>query len=148
MSDVKINSNLESKNYKNTNASNEIFLIHKNQWKEIKTLISKNIKEIFWKAWINPLNFKKYEKGILHLSTDSQIISSRAENQYYETIFLEASNFFKSLKKIQFHTDSSSNKENISIKNKAKKVIIDQEICKTQRKLLVKIILMHGLILI
>ena len=96
MSDVEINSNLEGINDKNTNDTNETFITHKNQWEEIKTLISKNIKEIFWKAWINPLKFEKYEKGILHLSTDSQIISNRAENQYYETIFFEASNFFKS----------------------------------------------------
>ena len=120
MSDVEINSNLKSKNNKNTNASNEMFFAQKNQWEEIKNLISKNIKEIFWKAWINPLKFEKYEKGVLHLSTDSQIISNRAENQYYETIFFEASNFFKSLKKIQFYTVSFKNKENISLKKKQK----------------------------
>jgi hypothetical protein len=99
MSDVEINSNLKSKNNKNTNASNEMFFAQKNQWEEIKNLISKNIKEIFWKAWINPLKFEKYEKGVLHLSTDSHIISNRAENQYYETIFFEASRAFNSLKK-------------------------------------------------
>ena len=128
MSDVEINSNLEGNNNKSTTDSNQIFITQKSQWEEIKTLISKNIKEIFWKAWINPLNFEKYEKGILHLSTDSQIISNRAENQYYETIFFEASNFFKSIKKIQFHTVSFINNENISTKNKVKKVKIDQQI--------------------
>ena len=65
MSDIEINSELEGKNNQNTNDSNEIFLIQKNKWEEIKTLISKNIKEIFWKAWIKPLKFEKYEKGIL-----------------------------------------------------------------------------------
>ena len=128
MSDVEINSNLKSKNNKNTNASNEMFFAQKNQWEEIKNLISKNIKEIFWKAWINPLKFEKYEKGVLHLSTDSHIISNRAENQYYETIFFEASRAFNSLKKIQFHTASFENKDNISIKNKVIKGKIDQEI--------------------
>ena len=127
MSDVEINPNLENNDYKDTNHSNEIFITQENHWEEIKTLISKNIKEIFWKAWIKPLKFEKYEKGILYLSTETQIISSRAENQYYETIFFEASNFFKSLKKIQFHTDSFKNNENISIKNKVKKVKIDQQ---------------------
>jgi len=126
MSDVEINSNLEGKNKQDTKNTNEIFLIQKIQWEKIKTLISKNIKDIFWRAWINPLKFEKYEKGILHLSTDSQIICNRAENQYYETIFFEASNSFKSLKKIQFHIESSKNKENISLKNKVKKVKIDQ----------------------
>ena len=122
MSDVEINSNLEGNNNKNTNDCNEIFLTHKSQWEEIKTLISKNIKEIFWRAWIKPLKFEKYEKGILHLSTESQIISNRAENQYYETIFFEASNFFKSLKKIQFITTSYKSNENITIKSKVKKL--------------------------
>ncbi len=126
MSDEEVNSNLEGENNHNTNDFNEIFLKQKSQWEEIKALLSKNIKEIFWKAWIDPLKFEKYEKGILHLSADSQIISNRAENQYYETIFFEASNFFKSLKKIQFYTTSSKNKENISLKNKVKKVKIDQ----------------------
>lgn len=127
MSDVEINSNLEGNNNKNTNDCNEIFLTHKSQWEEIKTLISKNIKEMFWKAWIKPLKFEKYEKGILHLSTESQIISNRAENQYYETIFFEASNFFKSLKKIQFITTSYKSNENITIKSKVKKIKLDQK---------------------
>ena len=61
MSDVEINSNLERKNNININASNEIFLTQKNQWEEIKNLISKNIKGNFWKAWIKPLKFEKYE---------------------------------------------------------------------------------------
>ena len=87
MSDEEINTNLEGKNNQNTNDSNEIFLNQKSHWEVTKTSISKNIKEIFWKAWIYPLEFEKYEKGILHLSTNSQIISNRAENQYYETIF-------------------------------------------------------------
>ncbi len=127
MSEVEIDSNLEGKYNQNTNDCNEIFIVQKSQWEEIKTLISNNIKEIFWKAWINPLKFEKYEKGILHLSTDSQIISDRAENQYYETIFFEASNFFKSLKKIHFHTVPFNNKENISLKNKLKNIQIDQQ---------------------
>ena len=61
------------------------------------------------------------KKVYLHLSTDSKIISNRAETQYYETIFFQASNFFKSLKKIQFHTVSFKKKENISIKKKSSK---------------------------
>ena len=87
MSDIEINSELEKESNQNANYSNEEFLIHKNKWEESKSLISKNLKEIFWKAWIKPLRFEKYEKGILHLSTDSKIIINRAETQYYDTIF-------------------------------------------------------------
>ena len=73
-------------------------------WKKTKNLISKNIKEVVWKAWIEPLKFIEYEKKILHLSTDSQLISNRAETQYYENIFFEASKYFEGLTRIIFHT--------------------------------------------
>ena len=73
-------------------------------WKKTKNLISKNIKEVVWKAWIEPLKFIEYEKKILHLSTDSQLISNRAETQYYENIFFEASKYFEGLTRIIIHT--------------------------------------------
>ena len=127
MSDIEINSELEKENNQNANSSNEEFIIQKNKWEETKSLISKTLKEIFWKAWIKPLRFEKYEKGILHLSTDSKITINRAENQYYDTIFFQASIFFTSLKKIQFHTVSSKQKENISLKKNVQKIKINQE---------------------
>ena len=126
MSNIKLNSELEKDNNQNANYSNEEFLIHKNKWEETKSLISKTLKEIFWKAWIKPLRFEKYEKGILHLSTDSKITINRAETQYYDTIFFQASIFFTSLKKIQFHTISSKQKENFSLKKDIKKNKINQ----------------------
>ena len=102
-------------------------LFRKINGKRLKSLISKNIKEIFWKAWIKPLRFEKYEKGILHLSTDSKIIINRAETQYYDTIFFQASNFFTSLKKIQFHTVSSKQKRKYFFKKKyVQKIKINQ----------------------
>ena len=74
MSDTEINSELEKENNQNANFSNEEFLIQKNKWEETKSIISRTIKEIFWEAWIKPLKFDKYDKGILHLSSDSKII--------------------------------------------------------------------------
>jgi len=126
MSDIEINSELEKEINQNANYSNEEFLINKNKWEETKSLISRSLKEIFWKAWIKPLRFEKYEKGILHLSTDSKITINRAETQYYDTIFFQASIFFSSLKKIQFHTVSSKQKENISLKKDVQKIKINQ----------------------
>ena len=126
MSDIEINSELEEENNQNANSSNEEFLIQKNKWEETKSLISRTLKEIFWKAWIKPLRFEKYEKGILHLSTDSKIIINRAENQYYDIIFFQASIFFTSLKKIQFYTVSSKQKENTSLKKDDQKIKIKQ----------------------
>ena len=122
MSDIETNTELKGESNHNTNISNQTFLIQKKNWEEIKSLISNNIKEIFWKAWIKPLKFEKYEKGILHLSTDSKIISNRAETQYYETIFFQASIFFSSLKKIQFHIVSFKQKEKVSSNIKVQKV--------------------------
>ena len=116
MSDIEIKYELEGEYQQNANSLNQISLVYKKNWEEIKTLISKNIKEIFWKAWIKPLRFEKYEKGILYLSTDSKIISNRAETQYYEAIFFQASIFFKSLKKIQFQIISPKDKQNITSK--------------------------------
>ena len=107
MSNIEISSRLDKENNRNANFSNDEFLLQKNKWEETKSQISRTLKEIFWKAWIKPLRFEKYEKGILHLSTDSKITINRAETQYYDTIFFQASIFFTSLKKIQFHTVSS-----------------------------------------
>ncbi len=102
MSETKVNLELEDNNDQNILDLNEISSYRINQWEKIKILISKNIKEIFWKAWIKPLKFENYENGILYLSTDSKIISNRAETQYYETIFSQASTYFDNLKKIKF----------------------------------------------
>ena len=63
----------------------------KNNWNQTKLQISKNIKEIVWKAWIEPLEFLEYKNQILYISASSSLILSRAETQYYDTIFFEAS---------------------------------------------------------
>ena len=102
MSEIEINHQLEDDNGKHEVISSKNIDFQKNKWEEIKISISKNIKDIFWKAWIKPLKFEKYENRILYLSTVSKIISVRAETQYYETIFLQASSLFKELNKIKF----------------------------------------------
>ena len=76
MSEINTNSELMGENNQKTNSSKEIYLIQEKNWEDVKYLISKNIKEIFWEAWIKPLNFEKYDKGILYLSSDSKIISN------------------------------------------------------------------------
>ena len=121
MSEIKINSESEGENNQKINPSKEIFLTQKKNWEDVKHLISKNIKEVFWEAWIKPLKFENYDKGTLYLLSDSKIISNRAENQYYETIFFQASNFFKPLKKIQFRTVALKKKKDKSLRNKAQK---------------------------
>ena len=128
MSDIEIYSKLEVENDQNTNSSNEQFLSQQNQWEETKSLISKNIKEIFWKAWIKPLRFEKFEKGILYLSTDSKIITNRAETQYYETIFFQASIFFRPLKKIQFQIVPFEKKGNVYSKIRVQKINVNKQI--------------------
>ena len=81
---------------------NETLDIQKYKWEEIKSLINKHVKEIFWEAWIKPLKFVKFENEILYLSADSKIIINRAETQYYETILIHSQKFFKSIKKLNF----------------------------------------------
>ena len=82
--------------------------LHHGNWKKTKNLISNNIKEVIWKAWIEPLNFIEYKDKILHLAANSKLISSRAETQYYELIFLEASKYFDGLVKINIHTKNKN----------------------------------------
>ena len=95
--------------------SKNTFNEQKHKWEKTKILISKNIKEIFWKAWIKPLKFEKYENETLFVSTESKIICNRAETQYYETIFFQASKFFVSLNKIKFNITTENLNEHISI---------------------------------
>ena len=114
MSKIKLNYGQELGNEKDiVNSDNLNDQIQK--WEKIKVLISKKIKEIFWKAWIKPLKFEKYENEILYLSTESKVICNRAETQYYETILFYASNFFEPITKIKFKIISSNSKNNSSI---------------------------------
>ena len=78
-------------------------------WEQVKLAISNDVRTIIWKAWIEPLEFIKYEKSTLYLSATSHLISSRAETQYYETIFLQASKMFEYLKKIKILKNTSAN---------------------------------------
>ena len=48
MSEIKINSELEGENNEKINLSKEIFITQKKNWEDVKHLISKNIKEIFF----------------------------------------------------------------------------------------------------
>ena len=89
-------------------------VLQMDNWEKTKQVISLNIKEIIWKAWIEPLNFIKYEKKILYLGSNSQLISNRAETQYYETIFCEASKYFEDLLKVTILTKNKSKKLNSS----------------------------------
>jgi len=75
-------------------------------WKKTKLALSSDVRAIIWKAWIEPLEFKKYENSVLYLSATSYLISSRAETQYYETIFLQANKVFENLKKIKILKDT------------------------------------------
>ena len=107
MNEFEINHKFEDSNNQCLETSNKVLIEEKQKWEKVKILIAKNIKEIFWKAWIKPLNFEKYENQILYLTTESKIISNRAETQYYETIFLHSSKYYESLKKIKFSTKST-----------------------------------------
>jgi len=87
-------------------------------WKETKKALSSDVRVIIWKAWIEPLEFKKYENSVLYLSAGSYLISSRAETQYYETIFLQANKIFENLKKIKILKETSEKIiEKVKIKN-------------------------------
>ena len=95
--------------------SNEKFENQRLSWESAKSAIYSDVRSIVWKAWIKPLGFIKYENSILYLSASSYLIISRAETQYYEAIFFQASYTFANLKKIKVlkeTTDKLINKEN------------------------------------
>ena len=84
---------------------NDQFENQKLLWIQTKIAISSDVKLIIWKAWIEPLEFKKYENSVLYLCANSYLISSRAETQYYEIIFLQATKMFGNLKTIKILKD-------------------------------------------
>ena len=87
----------------------------KQNWEITKSQISKIVKEIVWKAWIEPIQFLEYKNKILYLSASSALISSRAETQYYETIFFEANKFFDNLKEIKIVKINSIKEKNLPV---------------------------------
>jgi chromosomal replication initiator protein len=90
----------------------------KSNWEQTKLQISKIIKEIVWKAWIEPLGFIEYKNHILYISSSSSLISNRAETQYYETIFFEASKYFENIKEFKIlKINDVQAKKILSIKN-------------------------------
>ena len=62
MKEIGSNYKLEKSNDLITKNLNETLDNQKHKWAEIQSLISKNVKEIFWKAWIKPLKYVKFEK--------------------------------------------------------------------------------------
>ena len=107
---------------------NEDVDIKKNKWNEIQSLILNNVKEIFWKAWIKPLKFVKFENETLYLSAESKIIINRAETQYYETILIHSQKFFENLKTIKFSIINPEFKKTPPITNKKPITISNQQI--------------------
>ncbi len=119
MHEIKTNDKLKSsKKLQTSDDKSNALIYQEKKWEEVQLLISANIKDIFWQAWIKPLRFNKFEGGVLYLLAESQIISNRAETQYYDSIFLQASKIFKPLKKIKFSTIFSTQKENVLITEK------------------------------
>ena len=121
MNEIRSNNKTDESNDLIIQNINETSDNQKHKWEEIKFLIYNNLKEIFWKAWIKPLQFVKFENESLYLSAESKIIINRAETQYYETILIHSQKFFKSIKTIKFTVNpeyketSSAKKENSEI---------------------------------
>ena len=95
----KILLNSSEHTFRNVNDKNLLHVedLDAQNWLKSKQSIIKNVKEIVWKAWIEPLHFDKYENGVLYIHAKSSLIANRAETQYYETIFSQASLYFLNL---------------------------------------------------
>ena len=95
MNDIGLNSDLSA--FKDANKSDllEFDRIQNENWAKSKQLMFKSLKQVVWKAWIEPLNYEKFDDGVLSINAKSTLIANRAETQYYETIFLQSSYHFK-----------------------------------------------------
>ena len=104
--------NLNENINKNVNKDNlfQSEELQKENWAKSKEIISKNIKQIVWKAWIEPLYYERYKDGVLYIRAESSLIANRAVTQYYETIFCESSNHFQNLKKIKINSPDKQNR--------------------------------------
>ena len=125
---TKIEEQLDLKN--NNKNSDVLYLNHELEnekllWEQTKLAISNDVRVIVWKAWIEPLELIEYKNSILYLSAGSYLISSRAETQYYETIFLQASKMFVNLKKIKILKQTS---EKIIDKEKNTKQVLTSKV--------------------
>ena len=117
MNDVGINSNLNTSKDANKSDLLQFDKTHKENWDKSKQLMLKSLKQVVWKAWIEPLNYERFDDGVLSINAKSTLIANRAETQYYETIFLQSSYHFQNLKKIKI---SSVEKDNNITKNNDK----------------------------
>jgi hypothetical protein len=65
--------NLNENINKNVNKDNlfQSEELQKENWAKSKEIISKNIKQIVWKAWIEPLYYERYKDGVLYIKAKS-----------------------------------------------------------------------------
>ena len=63
---IKTQSNLGTKEDQISKDILDFQVLQSENWEKTKLLISKSIREIFWKAWIEPLTFIKFENKILN----------------------------------------------------------------------------------
>ena len=115
MNDVGINSNLNTSKDANKSDLLQFDKTHKENWDKSKQLMLKSLKQVVWKAWIEPLNYERFIDGVLYINAKSTLIANRAETQYYESIFLEANNHFENLKTIKISSvekDNNTTKDN------------------------------------
>ena len=117
MNDIGLNTNLSASKDANKSDLFKFDRIHNENWVKSKQLMFKSLKQVVWKAWIEPLNYERFIDGVLYINAKSTLIANRAETQYYESIFLEANNHFENLKTIKI---SSVDKDINTIKNNDK----------------------------
>ncbi len=124
MSKINFNQNLENNNnYLPAKDANLTKSNYEQDWERSKFNISKSLKEVIWKAWVEPLKFLEYKNGTLYLSSSSSLISNRAETQYYEMIYLEACKNFENLNEFKIKSINSSKPKSSILKNNEKLIL-------------------------
>ena len=75
------------------------------KWVLVKQELKNDFKSIIWNSWISPIEFLSFKKNILTLSTSSELVRNRIEQQYYEQIYAKSKKTFHDLNKIIFVAD-------------------------------------------
>ena len=97
------------------------------KWVLVKQELKNDFKSIIWNSWISPIEFLSFNKNILTLSTSSELVRNRIEQQYYEQIYAKAKKTFHDLNKIIFVADQKKInyvRKNHSTKNNYCKVFL------------------------
>ena len=71
MNNISLNPNLSASKDAIKSDLLEFDRIQNENWAKSKELIFKSLKQVVWKAWIEPLNYERFIDGVLYINAKS-----------------------------------------------------------------------------